>query len=74
MNDQLKTDGVVATEVETLNGRYTGNLMGRACSGPEKLARVLERFELERVKQVVAYGDSDNDRALLQCVKTAIWV
>ena len=70
----LETNGVIATEPEIVDGRYTGRLAGPACAGPEKLARVLARFGRERVKQAVAYGDSKDDRQLLEFVKTSIWV
>jgi phosphatidylglycerophosphatase C len=74
MMEHLRTNGVIATELEILDGRYTGNLLGRACSGSEKLSRVLTRFGRERVEEAVAYGDSADDRCLLQYVKTGVWV
>jgi phosphatidylglycerophosphatase C len=70
----LETDGVIATEPEMIDGRYTGRLAGPACAGPNKLARLLARFGRERVKQAVAYGDSEDDRQLLEFVKTSVWV
>ena len=74
MSGHLDINGVIATEAETANGRFTGRLAGFACSGPEKLSRVLARFDTERVKNAVAYGDSADDGSLLQFVKTAVWV
>jgi phosphatidylglycerophosphatase C len=70
----LGADGVIATELEIVDGRYTGSLLGLACSGDEKLSRVLARFGRERVEQAVAYGDSPDDRSLLRFVGTAVWV
>lgn len=71
---QLNADGVFATVPEIIDGRYTGRLTGQACVGSEKLTRVLARFGHERVRQAVAYGDSSDDRELLEFVKTPVWV
>jgi phosphatidylglycerophosphatase C len=71
---QLRIAGVVATEPEVIDGRYTGELTGAACSGSEKLRRVVARFGSERVREAVAYGDSRDDHDLLAYVKTAVWV
>jgi len=66
--------GVIATATETKEGRFTGELCGRSCYGPEKLSRVLDLFGPERVKEATAYGDGRNDRQLLAFVKKAVWV
>jgi phosphatidylglycerophosphatase C len=70
----LHADGVIATEAEVRGGRYTGRLSGPACAGSEKLSRVLERFGRDLVRNAVAYGDSADDRPLLDFVKTPVWV
>ncbi len=74
LNELMRVRGIIATEPEVAAGRYTGRLLGPACVGPEKLARVLAQFERDRVEEAVAYGDSRDDRQLLGFVKTAIWV
>lgn len=74
LRERLDVNGVIATEPEIVNGRYTGRLSTRACAGSEKVQRALARFGRERVSQAVAYGDSNDDRQLLEFVKTPVWV
>jgi phosphatidylglycerophosphatase C len=74
LQQQLDVNGVIATELEMVDGRCTGKLAGRACAGSEKVRRVLARFGHERVRQAVAYGDSEDDRQLLEFVQTPVWV
>jgi phosphoserine phosphatase len=69
-----KPFGVIATDVEIIEGRFTGRLVGRACDGPEKLGRVLAAFGTDPVRQATAYGDSRSDRYLIDFVKDGIWV
>jgi phosphatidylglycerophosphatase C len=66
--------GVIATEAETTQGRFTGRIVGRACDGREKLSRALAVFGRERLEQATAYGDSRSDRYIMDYVKKAIWV
>jgi phosphatidylglycerophosphatase C len=66
--------GVIATDAETENGRFTGRIVGRACDGREKLARALAVFGREPLEQATAYGDSHSDRYIMESVKKAIWV
>jgi phosphatidylglycerophosphatase C len=66
--------GVIATDPEVVQGRFTGRILGRSCDGEEKLSRVLAAFGDERVRSATAYGDSRGDRPLLGYVKRAIWV
>jgi phosphatidylglycerophosphatase C len=72
--ERLSATDIIATEPEITNGRYTGRLARPACARAEKLTRVVARFGAERVRDAVAYGDSDDDRALLEFVKTPVWV
>lgn len=72
--ERLSATGVIATEPEIADGRYTGRLARPACARAEKLTRAVARFGAERVREAVAYGDSDDDRTLLEFVKTPVWV
>ncbi len=61
-------DAVLCTEVVVDDGgRYTGELVGANCRGPEKLRRLntwLAQMNIENV-DLWAYGDSNGDRELL---------
>lgn len=66
--------GIIATRTEVLNGVYTGRLVGNACHGKEKVARVIECFGSAMTKEAIAYGDSASDAFLLDSVKDRYWV
>lgn len=66
--------GIIATRTEVLNGIFTGRLVGNACHGKEKVARVIECFGPTITKEAVAYGDSASDAFLLDSVKDGYWV
>jgi phosphatidylglycerophosphatase C len=66
--------GVVATEAECFDGRYTGRVSGRSCDRGEKVARTIGLFGEEKVRTAIAYGDSLGDRELLTFVSRPNWV
>jgi phosphatidylglycerophosphatase C len=66
--------GIIATRTEVLNGVFTGRILGNACHGKEKVARVIECFGPTIIKEAVAYGDSASDAFLLDSVKDGYWV
>lgn len=61
---------VCATRVEEVYGRWTGKIVGEAIVGEAKAsaAKKLAREMLWDLSQCYAYGDSNNDQALLACV------
>lgn len=73
----LGIDDVVATELEVVDGRCTGELLGGNCRGIEKVARLhgwLDRHLGGRAAvELWAYGDSHGDRALLDDADHGIW-
>ena len=71
---QWQISGIIATQIETINGFITGNIKGIPCNGMEKLKRVLEKFDIITVKQADAYGDSEGDYDLLKFVKNGYLV
>ena len=56
----------ICTTLEERDGRLTGNYFQGDCSGPEKVRRILQRYELARYAIVYAYGDSVEDREMLE--------
>jgi HAD superfamily hydrolase (TIGR01490 family) len=62
--------GVCATRLEENDGRWTGRIVGDAMFGEAK-GRAVRRLEKEEgfdLARCYAYGDSANDRALLEAV------
>jgi HAD superfamily hydrolase (TIGR01490 family) len=56
----------ICTTLEERGGRLTGRYVGGDCSGAEKVRRVRQRYDLARYDRVFAYGDSGEDRELLE--------
>ena len=57
---------VICTELEVRDGRCTGRYRDGDCTGAVKAARVRERCRLGDYGTVYAYGDSEDDRELLE--------
>jgi phosphatidylglycerophosphatase C len=70
---QLGVDGVLATQLEAVDGVLTGRLVGGNCRGPAKAARV-DAWLDGRAATLWAYGDSKGDRELLGLADHPIWV
>lgn len=56
---------VIATRLEVKNGQLTGLIRGKNCNGGEKAVRIKEIVNLSDYKEVIAYGDSKGDLAML---------
>ena len=56
----------ICTTLEEREGRFTGRYLDGDCSGAEKVRRVIERYDLSRYELVYAYGDSGEDRELIE--------
>jgi HAD superfamily hydrolase (TIGR01490 family) len=74
--EELDIDGVIGTRAAVRDGRYTGELEGPMCHGPEKARRVAE-LAAERgidLSRSFAYSDSLNDLPMLEMVGTPVAV
>ena len=60
----------ICSTLEERGGCFTGRYVGRDCAGPEKVRRILERYDLSRYRRVHAYGDSGDDREMLELAQT----
>lgn len=56
---------VLGTQVEVIRGRLTGRFLSKNCYGQEKINRLLEVFPDRENYYLIAYGDSNGDRKLL---------
>lgn len=57
---------LICTELEEKHGTLTGRYVRGECSGAAKVARVRERYDLARFPVIYAYGDTDEDREMLE--------
>jgi HAD superfamily hydrolase (TIGR01490 family) len=58
---------VICTVLEERAGRVTGRYVHGDCSGPEKARRIREQYDLRQYSTIYAYGDSGEDRDMLEC-------
>ena len=56
----------ICTTLEERGGSLTGRYVQGDCSGAEKVRRILQRYQLTRYALVYAYGDSAEDREMLE--------
>jgi len=56
----------ICTTLEERDGRLTGRCAGGDCAGLEKVRRIRQRFDLGRYETVYAYGDTAEDREMLE--------
>jgi HAD superfamily hydrolase (TIGR01490 family) len=56
----------ICTTLEERGGRLTGRYVEGDCSGAEKVRRIRQRYQLTRYPLIYAYGDSAEDREMLE--------
>lgn len=64
--DALKADKLLATQVEVQDGKITGRFLIANCYGQEKVKRLLSAYPDRNNYYLIAYGDSQGDKELLQ--------
>ena len=64
---------LLCSTLEQLDGRLTGRYAGTQCAGDEKARRVHAAYPRQAFAQVYAYGDTDEDLALLRIADHATW-
>lgn len=56
---------VIATRLESFNGKLTGKIDGLNCNGGEKVARIKLAYDLSTYDEIYAYGDTKGDKPML---------
>jgi len=57
---------LIATELEVVDGCYTGRISGLNCLGPQKVVRIKEKYNIEDFDEIFAYGDTNGDKEMLE--------
>ena len=66
-------DRVIATKLEVVNGRLTGELDGPNCWGPGKITKIAAEMAGKPYKLVEAYGDTRGDREMLHAAEVSFF-
>ncbi len=56
---------LIATRLEVINGKMTGNIEGENCYGQQKVVCIRKEFDLGKYDEVYAYGDTSGDKPML---------
>ena len=56
----------ICTELEVRNGLLTGGYLNGDCTGAEKVRRVVMLYPPDRYRTIYAYGDTAEDREMLE--------
>lgn len=63
--NKLEVD-LICTELESLNGVFTGQYRGGDCTGATKAARIRKKYDLNVFHDIYAYGDTNEDFEILK--------
>lgn len=55
---------VISTRLDVQGGKLTGKLKGKNCNYEEKAVRIQQKIDLSKYSKIIAYGDSDGDKAM----------
>ena len=75
--EQFKVDKLLATDLEVINDRFTGNITGTPCYKEGKLEKLEQWLSLNKniaLNNSIFYSDSINDMPLLEKVAEAVAV
>lgn len=53
--------GLLCTEIEYKNAKFTGCFKSANCKGPEKVNRIKKELNLKNFKNIISFGDSKGD-------------
>ncbi len=65
---------LLCSELDVENGCYTGNLKGKNCYGEQKVVRLKEVYDLNRISEIVAYGNHHSDSYYMKLANKSFMV
>ncbi len=65
---------LLCSEMEEVDGFYTGNLLGRNCYGKAKVERLNEAYDLKKIREIYAYGNHRSDLYYMKLADKAFLV
>jgi len=75
LQDWCKTKNIelIATQLEKVDGKVTGKILGNNCYGDEKTNRIMSYLNIRDYSTVFAYGDSKGDHAMLKLADVKLY-
>ena len=70
--DNLNID-CIASNLEIVNDKLTGKLIGLNCNYEEKVLRIKSKFDLKKYDLIYCYGDSSGDKEMLKLATNPIY-
>ncbi|AOT08964.1 HAD family hydrolase [Pseudoalteromonas luteoviolacea] len=64
---------LVCSELECINGKYTGSYIHGDCSGTNKVDLLKKQINVSNYEHIYAYGDTEEDRAMLSIADTRVY-
>lgn len=64
---------VICTQLEAADGRLTGKYFQGDCCGADKTRRIRERYRLADYATIYAYGDTEDDRQMLDMAHVKVF-
>lgn len=74
LKDKWPVTDILATCADINDDIFTGKLLGKACHGHEKVMSAVSFFGEKKVKDAIAYGDSNADLCFLEYTRKGNWV
>ncbi len=68
-----KAQGIkcIASKMQKVDNKLTGKLSGLNCNGEEKVNRIKKVYNLQEYDTIIAYGDSNGDKQMLNLATSA---
>ncbi len=63
----------LASRLEVVDGKLSGNLAGLNCHGDEKVNRIRAAYNLSLYEEIYCYGDSSGDKQMLKLATRAFY-
>lgn len=65
---------LLCSEMEEVDGAYTGSLEGKNCYGSEKVVRLNAVYDLKKITEIMAYGNHPSDIHYMKLADKAFMV
>lgn len=64
---------LIASQLQVVDGKITGKILGKNCHGAEKVRRITEKYNVSDYDPVYAYGDTNGDLPMLQLAQNSFY-